>query len=45
MSSAELSTGKRGGEKSYRVGSLVYGSRALLTVMFWMLLEEAKNLK
>ena len=40
MSSAELSTGKRGGEKSYRVGSLVYGSQALLTVMFWMLLGD-----
>ena len=40
MSPAELPTGRGECGKTYRVGSLVYGSRALLTVMFWMLLGD-----
>ncbi|NBS87490.1 MAG: hypothetical protein EBS60_05340, partial [Verrucomicrobia bacterium] len=40
MSFAELSTGKGECGKTYRVGSLVYGSQVLLTVMFWMLLGD-----
>lgn len=39
MNPSTASTGK-GAAKSYRVGSLVYGPQALLTVMFWMLLGD-----
>ncbi|HCP06607.1 MAG TPA: hypothetical protein DIT30_05190, partial [Verrucomicrobiales bacterium] len=40
MSSPAEVTGGVKKERLYRVGSLVYGSRALMTVMFWMLLGD-----
>ena len=40
MNPSAASAGKGTAGKSYRVGSLVYGPQALLTVMFWMLLGD-----
>ena len=40
MNLSESSAGRGTVGKSYRVGSLIYGPQALLTVMFWMLLGD-----